>query len=73
MVHDSAHSQLPLSEETEEERTLREAKANVQKSLRAYAQEHLRSYDFTNIITSFQHCDRTKTNLMHENEVCLIK
>ena len=73
MVHSPQKSRLLISEETDEERTLRETKMNIQKSLRLYSQKNQETFDFTEIKKSFQHCDRMGTNLMHENEVRLMK
>ena len=63
------NSTSSIAEESDEERKLREAKANIQKSLRVYAQKHKETFDFTEMEKSLQHCDRSGTRLMHENEV----
>ena len=69
MMQGSPYLKVPMMGETDEQRTLRETTINVQKSLRAFAEEHHETYDFDEIEKSFQNCDRTRTSLMHENEV----
>jgi len=72
MMQGSPYLKVPVMEETDEQRTLRETTINVQKSLRAFAEEHQETYDFDEIEKSFRNCDRTGTSLMHENEMKII-
>ena len=57
------------TKETGEEKIVRDTIDNVERALRTYAQKHGDIFDFKEMVKSFEHCDRSQSNLMHINEV----
>eukprot|EP00112_Aurelia_sp_Birch-Aquarium-sp1_P001140 Seg1118.1 transcript_id=Seg1118.1/GoldUCD/mRNA.D3Y31 product="hypothetical protein" protein_id=Seg1118.1/GoldUCD/D3Y31 len=72
-----SRNKTPQSSRTEtkeisEEKTVRDTIDNVERALRTYAQRHGEIFDLKEMIKSFDHCDRSQSNLMHINEMRII-